>query len=160
MQRGPRFGRLGSPFSETSLIYGPELTALVLAIAGHRIHLNNSCITMYVDNNCALSALLKASCFRAVISVLTRLLWAICAARGITPRLGRVGSDVNISDIPTMGADLPSEEDQVSDLPTEEQLSVLAKGGVKAQTGGYFDPELLIGGLYSNVYARTGEGRP
>ena len=80
--------------------------------------------------------------------------------QGITPLLGRVDSNVNISDIPTRGANLPFETDQVPDLSFEEQLSVLAKEGIKAQTDGYFDPELLIGRLYSNVYARAGEGFP
>ena len=146
-------------FSESSLIYGLELTALVLTVADPRIPLNNLCITCYVDNNHTLSASIKADCFRTVIAVLTRLFWAICSARCITPWLGRVDSPVNISDIPTRGAELPFETDSVSGLSFEKELLEMAKEVIKAQSGGYFDPELLVGRLYSHVYARTGGTR-
>ena len=146
-------------FSESSLIYGLELTALVLTVADPRIPLNNLCITCYVDNDNTLSALIKADCFRTVIAVSTRLFWAICSVRGMTPWLERVGSPVNISDIPARGAESPFETDSVSDLSFEKELLEMAKEGIKAQSGGYFDPELLVGRLYSHVYARTGGTR-
>ena len=146
-------------FPDTSQIYGLELTALVLTVADPRIPLDNSRITRYVDNNNILRALIKADCCRVVISGLTRLFWDICAVWGITHRLERVGIDVNISDIPTRGDEFPFGTDLISDFQFGEQLLKMVSGGIKALTGGYFDPELLVGRLYRHVYARAGEGR-
>ena len=91
-------------FSETSSIYGLELTALVLTAADPRAPIDNFCITFYVGNNCTLSAILKAGCFRAAISGMARLFWAVCAVRGIASWVERVDSNVDISDIPTLVA--------------------------------------------------------
>ena len=122
-------------FSETPLIYGLETVVLVLTAADSRIPIDNSCITFYVGNNCTLSAILKADCFRAAISVMTRLFWAVCAV-GIIPWIERVGIPVNISDIPTRGAELPFSTDMAPDLPYGKQLLILANGGIRAQTDG------------------------
>ena len=116
-------------------------------MADRRIPLANSRIARYVGNSNTLSALIKADCFREAISVLSRLFWGICAARGITPWLERVGSNVNISDIPTRGDEFPFLTDLVSDLSFGEQLLEMAKEGIRDQTDGYFDPELLVGML-------------
>ena len=103
-------------FSETSLIYGIELTALVLTVMGPQIPSDNCCIAFYVDNSCALSAIAKVDCFRTAISVLARLFWAACAIRGITPWVELADSNVNISDIPTRGAALPFSSDTTEDF--------------------------------------------
>ena len=99
--------------------------------------------------------MIEADGSRAVTSVLTRLFWAICAARFITPWLERVGSDVEIPGIPTRGGELPFEKDLVSGLSFGEQLIGMVREGIRAHTDGYFDPELLVGMLYAHVYART-----
>ena len=91
--------------------------------------------------------MIKAACFRTVISVLTRLYWDICAVRGITPWLERVDSDVNISDIPTRGDEWPFKTDSVADLSLGGQLLEMVREGIRAQTDGYFGPELFSWGV-------------
>ena len=132
-------------FPDTSLIYGLELTALVLTATDPRIPLGNSRTKCYVGENNTIVALINSDFCREVIADLARLFLAICAARCIAPWLERVGGDVNISDIHTRGADLPFGTELVSDFPCGSQLLKMATCGIMAHAKGYFDPEVLVG---------------
>ena len=46
-------------FSETSLIYGLELIALIQKAAGTRIDMGRKCITFYIDNNASKMGIIK-----------------------------------------------------------------------------------------------------
>ena len=65
---------------------------------------------------------------------------------------------MDISDVPTWCDDLPFETESASGFPLAEQLLEMAREGIRGETDGYFDPGLLVGGLYPDVYARAGEG--
>lgn len=47
-------------FSETNLIYGPELSASFQKVAGQGVDLGRKVITLYIDSNNAKLALIKA----------------------------------------------------------------------------------------------------
>ena len=61
------------------MIYGLELLDIALTTADSSIDLENKSITYYIDNNNALSALVKADRNRMVIAILARLFWALVA---------------------------------------------------------------------------------
>ena len=86
-------------FLETNLIYGLELLDIVLTTADSSLGLDNKNITYYIDNNNAISDLVKADSKRIVISILARLFRALVARRGITPWFERAGSKKNIADL-------------------------------------------------------------
>ena len=65
-------------FIETGLIYGLELTALVLTTADPDVPLGGLSITYYIDNNCAKCALIRGGSRIPAIAVLARLLGHLC----------------------------------------------------------------------------------
>ena len=64
-------------FRGANSIYGLELLAIALTTADSSLDLENKSITYYIDNNNALSALVKADSKRMVIAILARLFWAL-----------------------------------------------------------------------------------
>ena len=63
--------------------------------------LANRTVTFYIDNNNAMSAILKNSAKPTSIQAMTGLIWHIVREINITPRFGRVPSKRNIADLPT-----------------------------------------------------------
>ena len=146
-------------FKDTNLIYGLETLALTLTIADPDIPLEDSLVTCYVDNNNTLAALVRSDSKTVIISVISRIFWAICAVRGITPWFERVDSDLNISDLPTRNVELPVNCESTDVFTFEETLLLMAKEGFSAQLNGFFDPEELIGRLYT-PHVRFRRGNP
>ena len=103
-------------FKDTILIYGLELTALVLTTAGPNLPLEGLSTAYYIDNNCANRALIRGGSRISDIAVLARLFWAICAIRRITPWPERAPTDGNISDFPTRMVELPYHIGSISDF--------------------------------------------
>ena len=143
-------------FTDTSLIYGLELTALVLTTADPNLPLGGLCITYYIDNNCAKCALIRGGSRIAAIAVLARLFWAICAIRRITPWLERAPTGENIADLPTRTVELPYHIGSISDFPFEKQLLQMDRVGLaKKNLNGFSDHYELVGVLYPNIFGRN-----
>ena len=148
-------------FTDMILIYGLELTALVLTTADPNLPLGALSTTYYIDNNCAKCALIRGGSRIAAIAVLDGLFWAICAIRRITPWLERAPKDGNIADLPTRKVELPYRIRSISDFSYGAQLLQMVRIGLPRQTlRGFFDPYELVGRLYRNIYGRhaTAEG--
>ena len=136
-------------FDDANLIYGLETLALTATIADPDLPPDNSLVTCYVDNNNTLCALVRSDSGTLIISALSRIFWAICAIRGIVPWLERVDSDLNISDLPTRNEELPINCDSTRQFPIGEILLRMAFEGFTSQLNGFFDPEELVGRLYT-----------
>ena len=92
-------------FRETSAIYGIELPTVVAAISSLRYCLKWGNVAIYVDNNAALAALIKApppSRMRV-----SSPLCVFSVSLNIAVWMDRVSSDVNIADRPSIGISLP-----------------------------------------------------
>ena len=61
---------------------------------------------MYIDNNNALAALIRGDINAADAADMVAVFWSALVSLGIDARLGRVGSKLNIADVPT--GDKPS----------------------------------------------------
>ena len=144
-------------FDDTNLIYGLETLALTMTIADPDLPLDNSLVTCYVDNNNTLCALVRSDSATLIISVLSRIFWAICAIRGIIPWLERVDSDFNISDLPTRNEELPINCDSTGQFSIEEILLQMVLEGFTSQLNGFFDPEELVGRIYTPSCSPPGE---
>ena len=94
-------------FLETNSIYGLELVDIVLTTSDISLDLDNRSIAYYIDNNNAISALVKADTKQIVIAILAILFRALVAKRGIAPWFDRVGSWKNIADLTTRLVELP-----------------------------------------------------
>ena len=79
-------------FLEANLICGSELLEIVLTTADPTVDLDNKSVAFYIDNDNAISALVKADIKRIAIAILARLFWAFVAWGGVTPWFERVGS--------------------------------------------------------------------
>ena len=123
--------------------------ALVLTIADPDLPISDSCITCYVDNNNTLCALVRSDSKRPVIAAISRIFWVICAIRGIVPWLERVDSDLNVSDLPTRKVSLPLECESEGPLAFGGKLLEMVIEGLPRHFNGFFDPEELIGRLYT-----------
>ena len=95
-------------FRDTSVIYGLELFAAVAAIFSLRYQLRGCSITVYIDNNAALSALIKGDSCSMKVARLIAFMWYISATFDITLWFERVSSALNIADLPSRGVKLPS----------------------------------------------------
>ena len=94
-------------FQHTSVIFGLELAAVVLAISHFRFSLRNKAVTVYVDNNAALSALINGDSSSTAAFPLIAIVWFLSAAFNIALWFERVETHRNIADIPTRSGDLP-----------------------------------------------------
>ena len=91
----------------------------------------------------------------AVIAVISRIFWAICAIRGIAPWLERVDSDFNISDLPTRHRPLPLFCRSEGPLTFEDKLLEMVIEGLSMHFDGFFDPEELVGRFYTPHVGRS-----
>ena len=78
--------------------------------------------------------------------------------RGITPWFERVDSDLNISDLPTRDVELPVNCESTGCFLFGETLLEMVKEGFSAQLNGFFDPEELVGRLYTPPMFSSGRG--
>ena len=67
-------------FNATSIIFGIELSAVVSAICQDRYRLKGKAITVYIDNNAALEALINGDSRSTAAFSLIDTLWYIVAA--------------------------------------------------------------------------------
>ena len=89
-------------FHETAVIYGLELYAVVASVFSLRYHLRGKTLSIYIDNNASLSALIKGDSCSIRVGRLISFLWYLSAAFDITLWLERVSSALNIADLPSM----------------------------------------------------------
>ena len=106
----------------TSTIFGLELAAVVLAVFYARQRLQGTAVTIYIDNNAALSALINGDSSSIAAYYLIATLWYIAAAFEIAIWFERVESARNIADLPTRNKPLP--------FPTLEKASSSHLAGV------------------------------
>ena len=106
-------------FNETSVIYGLELYAVVASVFSLRYQLQGKTLSIYIDNNAALSALIKGDSCSIRVGRLISFLWYLSAAFDITLWFERVSSALNIADLPSRGVKLPSplQESQKFEYP-------------------------------------------
>ena len=135
-------------FIETNLIYGLEMLAIVQTAADPNLDLDGRCVTFYIDNNNAISALIKGDSDTVIISAISRIFWAICGRRGIAPWLERAPSPVNIADLPTRTTKLPSRSNSTAEFSYQEELFWMVAAALKDNASGYFGPDVLIGRFY------------
>ena len=87
--------------ADTSYIYGLEMLAILATLMERGDDIRNQSVTFYIDNNNALSAILKNSAKPLAIRAMTGLIWHRIQELNITPRFERVPSKRNIADLPT-----------------------------------------------------------
>ena len=87
-------------FLETNLIYGSELSAIVLTTADPTLDIDNKSIAFYIDNKNAIAALVKADSKRKAIAIWVILFWALVDRRGIAHWF-ESGFGEKIADLPT-----------------------------------------------------------
>ena len=136
-------------FDDAYLIYGLETLALALTIADPDLPIGNSLVACCVDNKNALCALVRSDSDTLIVSALSRIFWAVCVVRGIAHWLGRVDSDFNIPDLPTRGEELQINCDSACQFSIVGTLLQMAIEGFTSQLSGFFDPEELVGRIYT-----------
>ena len=94
-------------FADTSCIFGIELATVVSTILVLRQRLTSRSVTVYVDNNAALCALVAGDSSSPVAAKLVGLLWHLAAVYDINLWFERVSSGANIADYPTRDKPLP-----------------------------------------------------
>ena len=94
-------------FTSTSIIFGLELSAIVLALFQAREMLRGKAVTIYVDNNAALAALINGDSSSSAAFSLIATFWYIAASHNIALWFERVHTSNNIADLPTRGRSLP-----------------------------------------------------
>ena len=134
-------------FDKTNLIYGLEMMAIVQTSADPDLDLEGQCVTFYIDNN-AISALIRGDSDTVIISVLTRIFWAICGRMGIAPFLESVPSGFNSADRPTRITKLPFWCKPTDGFSYQGELFRMVTEGSSANASGYFGPDLLVGRFY------------
>ena len=145
MTAGPDWVAL---FINTNLIYGLEMLAIVQTAADPDLDLDGRCVTFYIDNTNAISALIKGDSDTVIISVLSRLFWAICGRRGITPWIEWVPSPVNIADLPTRNTKLPFKCKSTAEFSYQSELFLMVSAALEENASGFLDPDVLIGRFY------------
>ena len=135
-------------FIETNLIYGLEMLANVQTAADPDLDLDGQCVTFYIDDNNAISALIKGGSGTVIISVLSRIFWEICGRSGIMPWLERAPSPVNIADIPARFGELPFRSKSTAKFSHRNELSRMVATAMGGHASGYLDPDVLIGRFY------------
>ena len=135
-------------FMETNLIYGLELLAVVQTAADPSIDLDGKCVTFYVDNNNAISALVRAGPKALAVSISARIFWAICTKRPITPWFERVPGKINITDFPTRFVDPPYRLRSFKEFTFKDNLLRMIRIGLRAGGNGFFDHAGLVGSFY------------
>ena len=94
-------------FRPTSVIFGLELAAAALAIFSERKRLSGKAVTLYIDNNAALAALINGDSSSLAAFYLVDSLWRLVTAHNIAIWFERVESPRNIADLPTRNRPLP-----------------------------------------------------
>ena len=94
-------------FKKTCYIYGLEVLAVLAILLEKSNELRNKSVTFYIDNNNALSALIKNAANPPEIQAMVGLIWHRIRDLRITPWFERVPSKRNIADLPTRGRIIP-----------------------------------------------------
>ena len=94
-------------FRNTSFIFGLELEAVVSAVFFARERLRGQTVTIYIDRNAALAALINGDSSSEAACLLIATFWFLAAAFDISIWLERVDTARNIADLPTRGCPLP-----------------------------------------------------
>ena len=92
-------------FEDTNLIYALELYAAVAAIVEFRSFLRHSRIVLFVDNEAADLALIKASSKCPAVHALIQHLWAMAASTPFSIWIERASSKANPADLPSRKRD-------------------------------------------------------
>ena len=113
--------------NETSVIYGLELYAVVASVFSLRYQLQGKTLSIYIDNNAALSALIKGDSCSIRVGRLISFLWYLSAAFDITLWFERVSSALNIADLPSRGVKLPFplQESQKFEFPPPNTVTII-----------------------------------
>ena len=84
-----------------------EVLAVLAILLEKSNELRNKSVTFYIDNNNALSALIKNAANPPEIQAMAGLIWHRIRDLRITPWFERVPSKRNIADLPTRGKVIP-----------------------------------------------------
>ena len=90
-----------SLFDSTSLIYGLETAAVLAFFMDPDVASSGPNITIYIDNNNTLEALIQNVAKPPVITAMVQLIWHRIRTNGLNVWFERVPSKRNIADIPT-----------------------------------------------------------
>ena len=108
-------------FEATSTIFGLELSAVVLAIFHFRESLRDKAVTVYIDNNAALAAIINGDSSSPAAYTLIATLWFVAATHNIALWFERVHTLNNIADLPTRAKSLPFPVKNTTDFPPLRQ---------------------------------------
>ena len=111
-------------FRDTSSICGIGLFAVAAALFSLRYRLRGCVVSVYIDNNAALSARIKGDSCSIKVGRLISFLWYISATLDIALWFERVSSALNIADLPSLGVKRPSplRESQRFDAPPAQNF--------------------------------------
>ena len=105
-------------FSDSSCIFGLELATVVSTIMVRRRRMASRSVSVYIDNNAAICALVAGDSSSSVAARLVGLEWCIDAVYNITLWFDRVSSAANIADFPTRGKPPPFPVSEERALPS------------------------------------------
>ena len=92
-----------SIFEDTNLIYALELFTAVSAVFGFRSSLKNANVVVFIDNDAADLALIKASSKAGAVHRLIRAFWELASTVPFSVWFERVPSKSNLADRPSRG---------------------------------------------------------
>ena len=109
-------------FNATSIIFGLELAAVVLAIFRARTRLQGKAVTVFIDNNAALAALINGDSTSIAAYYLIATFRYIVFAYDIAIWFDRVESARNIADLPTRNRSLPFPVGEIAYFPHIQEV--------------------------------------
>ena len=89
--------------NDTNIIYALELFSVVAAVFGFRKYLRSSNIIIFIDNDAADLALIKASSKSKFVHHLIRIFWKLASTIPFSVWFERVPSKSNLADFPSRG---------------------------------------------------------
>ena len=129
-------------FSSTNLIEGMEMLSVVAFLYEKGPSLEGKSLAIYVDNNCALSALVSGTAQSEVLANLVQLFWFYAQKYNIKIWLERAPSTKNIADLPTRSQRIPYLAEQEGLF---SQLSTLYEALKAKMSGSQHEKDLLAG---------------
>ena len=96
-----------SRFHRRNPIVGMEMLAPLAFLWMRRSFIRNKRINLYIDNDTASNTLVRGDCADPFLAAMIKLFWKFAEELRLDIWIGRVGSEVNPSDIPTRNMKLP-----------------------------------------------------
>ena len=136
----------------TNLIDGMGILSIVAFIVEHGARLADKAVAVYIDNNCALSALVKGSAKSEVLANVVQIFWLYVQKFEIEIWLQRVPSTRNIADLPTRGRRIPFQAEEELRFSKLDQLFAELKNKMSRNQ---HERDLLLGPVSSSKLIRN-----